>query len=67
MNHKDASKQKPRPFIIAYVRGDRRLGDSAQTLEGAKARINARLAKRHNRGERAEVYTSGKLIFSTDQ
>ena len=63
MNHKDRpSLQRPRPFIIAYVRGDRRLADSAETMDGAKARIAARLAKRHNKGEKAEIYLRGQLI-----
>ena len=64
MNHKDAHLQKPRPYIIAYIRGDRRLGDSAQTLDGAKARIERRLAKRYNRGERAEVFCGGALVYA---
>ena len=54
-----------RPYYINYVRGGRALGDSATTLESAKARIAARLAKRHNRGERAQVYRDGKLVFET--
>jgi hypothetical protein len=58
-------KQTPRPYVIAYLKGDRRLGDSARTLEGAKARIEARLSKPHNRGERAQVYLRGALVFET--
>lgn len=52
-------------FEIAYVKGARRLADSATTLEGAKARIAARAAKPHNRGEHAEVYYAGNLVLST--
>lgn len=62
-----ASNLRNRPYIIAYIRGDRRLADCAETLDGAKARIERRLAKRHNQGESAEIYTNGKLIFSTNQ
>jgi hypothetical protein len=54
-----------RPYVIAYVRGLRRLSDSAVTLEGAMARISERLAKRHNKGEVAEVWFCGKLVHST--
>lgn len=52
------------PFVIVYIKGDRRLNDSARDLDGAKARVAARLAKRHNRGERAEVYFKHELVFS---
>lgn len=41
---------------ITYERGDRVLRDSARSLEAAKAKCEARLAKRHNRGETAKVY-----------
>ena len=51
-----------RPYVIAYVRGDRKLYDSATTLEGARARIERRLSKRHNRGEVGHIYLGGKLI-----
>ncbi len=51
-----------RPYVIAYVRGDRKLYDSARTLDDAQTRIAARLAKRHNKGEVAHVYKSGRLI-----
>lgn len=54
-----------RSYVIAYIRGERRLADSAASLESAMARIDARLAKPHNRGERAEVRLHGELIFST--
>jgi hypothetical protein len=54
-----------RPYVINYVRGERVLSDSAVTLAGAKARIGARLAKRHNRGEKAQVYRGGKLVLET--
>lgn len=53
------------PYIITYIKGDRRLSDSARDLDGAKARIASRLAKRHNRGERAEVYHRHQLVWST--
>lgn len=52
------------PFVITYIKGDRRLADSARDLEGAKARISARLAKSHNRGERAEVHHKHQLVWS---
>lgn len=52
-------------FEIAYVKGDRRLRDSATTLDAAKARVEARAAKKHNRGEHAEVFYAGNLVFST--
>lgn len=51
-----------RPYRIDYVRGTRVLGDSARTLDDAVARADARLAKRHNRGEVARIYRNGKLI-----
>ena len=51
-----------RPVRIEYVRGTRVLGDSARSLEDALARVSARLAKRHNRGEHARLYRGGKLI-----
>lgn len=53
------------PFVITYIKGDRRLSDSARDLEAAKARIATRLAKRHNKGERAEVHHRHQLVFST--
>lgn len=65
-SHRDFQR-RPRPYIIAYIKGDRRLGDSAETLDGAKARIAARLANRHNRGERAEVYRDGMLVLAINQ
>jgi len=52
-------------YIIEYIKGDRRLRDCARSMDGAKARITARLAKRHNKGERAEVYRNHTLVFST--
>jgi hypothetical protein len=52
-----------RPYNIAFFRGERVLLDSARSLESAKARVAARLAKRHNRGERAEIYLHGQLVF----
>lgn len=53
-----------RKYMIAYVRkrDGRKLYDSARTLDDAVARSEARLAKRHNRGEVAEIYAAGKLI-----
>lgn len=53
-----------RPYVIAYVRGDRKLYDSARNLEDAVDRADARLAKRHNKGEVAHIYRSGKLVTS---
>mgnify|MGYP000591407921 CR=1 FL=1 len=52
-------------FEISYVRGSRRIRDSATTLDEAKTRIAARSAKPHNRGEHAEVYYAGNLVLST--
>lgn len=54
-----------RPYAIAYIKGERRLADSAKTLDGAMARVVVRLAKRHNRGERAEIWFNGALVFSS--
>lgn len=54
-----------RPYIIRYIKGDRVLSDSARSLDDAKARISNRLAKRHNRGERAEVYRNRQLVHET--
>ena len=51
-----------RPYVIAYVRGDRKLYDSARTLDDAQTRISARLAKHRNKGEVAHVYKGGRLI-----
>lgn len=63
--HGNANKQiTGSPYIISYIKGDRRLADSARSLGAAKAKIEARLAKRHNRGERAEVYHRHELVFS---
>lgn len=56
-----------RPYVISYVRGPRRLSDSARTLDAAKARCAARLAKRHNRGEVAEVWYMGQLVHREPQ
>lgn len=58
-------KQTERPYILRYIRGGRCLQDSARTLDSAKALAGLRLAKKHNRGERVEVYHRGQLIFST--
>jgi hypothetical protein len=63
---KHGRAHRDRPYIIAYIKGDRRLADSACDLDAAKARIAARLAKRHNKGERAEVYCNHVLVFSTN-
>lgn len=55
-----------RKYVIAYVRqtvhGTKTLYDSARTLDDAVARSEARLSKRHNRGEAAEIYIAGKLV-----
>ena len=53
-----------RKYVIAYVRkrDGRKLYDSARTLDDAVARSEARLLKRHNRGEQAEIYVAGKLV-----
>jgi hypothetical protein len=64
MNHKErASSLRPRPYGIVYLKGNRRLRDSAETLDGAKARAHARLSKPHNRGETVEVYFGGELVW----
>lgn len=63
MNHGECS-QRDRPYIIAYIRGERRVADSAVTLEHAKTLIARRVAKRHNRGERAEVFRGGMLVLA---
>jgi hypothetical protein len=55
------------PYVITYVKGERQLADSADTLDAAKARISARLAKRHNRGEHALVHYRHKLVFDSRQ
>lgn len=55
-----------RPYFIAYVKGQRRLADSAQSFRGAIARIAFRLAKKHNRGETAVFFLHGNLIYSVD-
>ena len=52
-------------YGINYIKGERALLDSAPTLEAAKAKIENRLAKRHNKGESAEVYFRGELVFAT--
>lgn len=54
-----------RPYVINYVRGGRVLSDSAPTLNAALARISVRLAKRHNKGEQAQVYLHGVLVYDT--
>lgn len=54
-----------RPYIITYERGERKLYDSARSLDDAKLRIAIRLAKRHNRGEVANVYLRHELVFSS--
>ena len=54
-----------RPFIITYIKGDRSLGDSARSLDDAKARIAARLTKRYNKGERAVVKLNGNTVLET--
>ena len=61
----DASDCGEPIMLNAAVRGSRRIHDSATTLDGAKARIAARSAKPHNRGEHAEVYYAGNLVLST--
>lgn len=59
-------KQTERPYHIRYIKGDRSLPDCASTLEHAKELIASRLAKPHNKGERAEVwYNNRELVFST--
>lgn len=54
-------KQTERHFLLWYIRGDRRLQDSAATLDCAKARASGRLAK--NKRERVEVYHQGRLVL----
>lgn len=53
-----------RPYRIDYVRvlDGRVLGDSARTLDDARVRIEARLSKRHNKGEIGRIYLRGKMI-----
>lgn len=58
-------KQTERPFILCYIHGERCLRDSAKTLDSAKVLAGLRLAKKHNRGERVEVWHRGQLVFST--
>jgi hypothetical protein len=61
----DHRRQTERPYYIRYIKGDRQLSDTATTLEFAKERVAARLAKKHNKGERAEVwYRNKELVFS---
>ena len=55
-------KQTDRPFLITYVRGAQRIRDSAATLQGAIARVCARLAKAHNKRETAEVWFRNELV-----
>lgn len=55
-------KQGGRPYTILYIRRERRLLDSASTLDGAKARCAARLAKPHNYGETAVVSFQGRIL-----
>lgn len=57
-------KQADRPYTILYIRGLRRLLDSATTLEAAKARCDGRLAKPHNRGEAAVVSFQGRIVYT---
>lgn len=51
-----------RPFLIAYVKGDRTLHDSARSIDGARTKCRARLEKPHNRGDICRIYQSGRLI-----
>ena len=53
------------PYVITYIKGERRLSDSARDIDSAKARIASRLAKKHNKGERAEVHHKHALVFSS--
>ncbi len=46
------------------MRGTRVLNDSARSLQSAIARAEARLAKRHNRGETVRIYHNGKLVLA---
>lgn len=63
--HGQASNQQFRPYSIEYIKGDRLVRDSARSLEGAKALIAARLAKRHNRGEVARVLFRGEVVHTS--
>ena len=65
MSNGTRDNKSERPYVITYIRGARKLSDSAVTLDGALARISCRLAKRHNRGEIAEVWHCGRLIHTT--
>lgn len=65
-NHR---KQTDRPYYIYFLKGAQRIEDrlpeSVTTLEFAKERVATRLAKKHNKGERAEVWFRNKeLVFS---
>jgi hypothetical protein len=62
--HMRKVKQIDRPYIISYIKGLRRLYDSAPTLDAAKIRIARRLEKKHNKGEKAEVYFRRELVYA---
>jgi hypothetical protein len=48
------------------MRGDKlRSRDTAPSVDGAKFRIEKRLAKRHNKGEVARVFLGHELVFQT--
>jgi hypothetical protein len=58
--------QRQHPYTITYMRGDKlRSRDTAPSVDGAKFRIEKRLAKRHNKGEVARVFLGHELVFQT--
>lgn len=60
------NRRPPRdPHYIEYWRGDRMLRDTGDGFEAAKRRIELRLSKRHNKGERAIVYKNRVVVFDT--
>lgn len=61
------NRRAERRYVITYSRGERKLYDSARSLDEAKATIERRLAKRHNKGETGRVYLRNELVFETPQ
>lgn len=66
MNSSKHGRNRRHAVNIEYWMGDRMLRDSAMSFEHAKAKIAARSAKRHNKGETARVYDLRRnLILDT--
>lgn len=66
MNSSKHGRNRHHGVNIEYWKCGRMLRDSAQSLEMAKAKIAARAAKQHNRGETARVYDLRRnLILDT--